>query len=288
MDLTGKVALVTGAGRGLGWGISLALARAGARVCATDIDEADLARARRGIENDDRVVAGEVWTRRLDVADQSAFEHTVREVVTRWERIDVLVHCAIYMPLTRFEDLEPGDWQRQLDVGLGGFHHGLRAVWTPMVAQGGGHVLGIASGSSQRGYHEEVPYCTLKHAQEGMIKALAVEAHTPGADPAAPSVNTVGPGAPIKPTRLTWEELEALPEEEKATWADPAELGRAFVWLASQPPGRFRGLRFDAGPIVQTLDAEGDDFAFEVDKVTLYPDDFRTRLAWMESYDADA
>jgi len=61
-------------------------------------------------------------------------------------------------------------------------------------------------------------------------------------------------------------------------------LGKAFVWLASQPPQRFSGLRFDAGPIVNALEAEGTDFEVVPEKVTLYPEDFVTRQAWMENY----
>jgi NAD(P)-dependent dehydrogenase (short-subunit alcohol dehydrogenase family) len=273
MDLNGRTALVTGAGRGLGWGVANAFARAGARVCATDVDPAGVERA----VGDIRAARGEALGCHLDVADPTAFRGVVDEVMNRWGRVDVLVHCAIYMPLVRFEALGDDAWRRQLDVGLGGFYNGVRAVWDPMVAQGGGHLMGVASGSSVRGYVDEVAYCTVKHAQEGFVKALSLEAQERGI-----GVNTVGPGAPIKTTRLTWEELEALPQEAKRDWADPVELGRAFVWLASQPPTRFTGLRFDAGRIVETLDREGEGFAFEAEKVTMYPEDFRARVAWRE------
>lgn len=128
------------------------------------------------------------------------------------------------MPLAPFKVTTKGEWQRQLDVGLGGLFHGVKAVWEAMVAGGGGHIVGIASGSSVRGYHDEVPYCTIKHAQEGFVKALALEAREHRI-----AVNTVGPGKPIKTTRVTWEELEKLPKEQKAAWADPKDLGRAFV-----------------------------------------------------------
>nr|MBA2668228.1 SDR family NAD(P)-dependent oxidoreductase [Trueperaceae bacterium] len=202
MDLTGRTAIVTGAGRGLGWGVAMALARAGARVCITDIDEDDVARAVRDVE----AAGGQALGRGLDVADRGAFDAVARDVTGRWGRIDVLVHAAIHMPLVRFEALDDASWQRQLDVGLGGFYHGIRAVWGTMVAQGGGHVMGIASGSSVRGYVDEVAYCTIKHAQEGMVKALALEAQERSI-----AVNTVGPGAAIKTTRITWQELEALP-----------------------------------------------------------------------------
>ena len=83
---------------------------------------------------------------------------------------------------------------------------------------------------------------------------------------------------------MTWAEHDHAPAELRATWADPVELGRAWVWLAAQPPGRFNGYRFDAAPLVDTLAREGDDFEFAPEKVTLYPDDFRARQAWYQTY----
>lgn len=275
MDLSGKTALITGAGRGFGWGIAVALARAGASVCVTDINRDDIARTVSDIESEGYEASGAY----LDVSDLQAFEATVAEVVARWGRLDVLVHNAIYMPLITFEETSPELWWRQIQVSLGGLYNGARAVWGVMKRQGGGHIMGIASGSSLRGYKEEVTYCTAKHGQEGFIKALALEAL-----PHNIAINTVGPGRLIKPTRMTWVELEQVPEEEKTKWADPAELGKAFAWLATQSPRRFSGLRFDAGPIVATLAAEGNEFTFAPEKVTMYVEDFVARQAWLENY----
>jgi NAD(P)-dependent dehydrogenase (short-subunit alcohol dehydrogenase family) len=275
MLLEGKVALVTGAGRGLGWGIARALGRAGAKVCASDIDPGELARAASDLEADGSVA----WIQHLDVVDRNAFQEVVQAVVARWGRLDVLVHCAMYMPLIRFEQCSHDLWWRQFQINLGGFYNATRAVWEVMKAQGGGHLIGIASGSSFRGYKNEVAYCTGKHALEGFVKALALEVA-----PYHIALNTMGPGKKIKPTDVTWEELERMPEEKKADFADPVRLGQAFVWLACQPPSRFSGLRFDAGPIVDTIAVEGFDFEFAPEKVTRYPDDLVARLAWQASY----
>lgn len=275
VDLTGRTALVTGAGRGLGWGIAVALARAGARVCISDIDADNVHRAVATVEEEGGTAMGVPF----DVADRAAFEHAVGLVVERWGRLDAMVHAAIYMPLERFADTSDEDWRRQLDVGLGGFYNGVRASWAPMVRQGGGHLIGIASGSSVRGYVDEVPYCTLKHALEGFVKSLALEAVDAGL-----ALNTVGPGAPIKPTRLTWDELASTPAEVRAGWADPRDLGRAFAWLTAQEPTSWTGLRFDAGPIRDCLDREGAAFEVTPERVTLYPDDFRARQAWCRDY----
>ena len=272
--LAGKVACVTGAGRGLGWGIARAFGRAGARVCISDIDDGELARSASDLGSD----GTEFLSRHLDVSDLDAFEAMVDLVVSRWGRLDVMVQNAVYMPLIRFEDTSPDLWWRQLHVSLGGMFNAVKSVWEVMKGQGGGHVMGIASGSSFRGYRKEVTYCTGKHGQEGMFKALALEAAQYNI-----ALNTIGPGKRVKPTDVTWAALDAMPAEEKAGWADPVELGKAWVWLAAQPPARFSGLRFDGGPIVDAIGREGWDFEFAPHKVTMYPQDFVARQEWMAS-----
>jgi NAD(P)-dependent dehydrogenase (short-subunit alcohol dehydrogenase family) len=275
--LTGKVALVTGAARGFGWGIARALGHAGARVCVTDTNVAELGRA----EQDLRTDGTEVLALPLDVADLGAFEATVQRVAEQWGRLDVLVHNAIYMPLVRLEATSPELWWQQLHISLGGLYNGVHAAWPVMKQQGGGHIIGIASGSSVRGYMDEVTYCTAKHGQEGFVKALSLESA-----PDNIAINTIGPGKPIKPTGIEWETVDQMPASEKARWTDPVTLGRAFAWLASQPPRRFSGYRFDAGPISDTLAAEGYDFEFTPEKVTLYATDFVARQQWYASYPA--
>jgi NAD(P)-dependent dehydrogenase (short-subunit alcohol dehydrogenase family) len=275
MVLTGKVALVTGSGRGLGWGIARALGRAGARVCISDINPDELARSARDLADD----GTEHMRLHLDVSDLAAFEAVARQVADRWGRLDVLVHNAIYMPLITFDETTPEAWWQQIRVGLGGTFNGTRAVWNLMKAQGGGHIIGVASGSSFRGYRKEISYCTVKHGLEGFVKALSLEARAFNI-----ALNTIGPGTPIKPTRITWAELDRTPPAVKAAWADPVELGKAWVWLAAQPPSRFNGYRFDAANIVRTITAEGCDFPFAPGKVTRYVDDFLARQEWYASY----
>ena len=260
-----SVALVTGGGRGLGWGIALAFGQAGYRVCVTDINADELA-----LTSADLDAGGVEYTAVIsDAGDRDACNRLVADIIDQWGRLDVVVHNGIYMPLVTFDDTTPDEWDRQLDVGLGGMFNLTHAAWGQMKAQGGGHIVGIASGSSFRGFKEEIAYCTVKHGVEGFVKALSLESADYNI-----ALNTIGPGAPIKPTRMTRAELDLLPADEKAGWADPVELGRAFVWLANQPPSNINGHRLDAGLIVATLDREGDDFDFSPDKVTMYPDDY--------------
>jgi NAD(P)-dependent dehydrogenase (short-subunit alcohol dehydrogenase family) len=270
-----RVALVTGAARGLGWGIARAFGLAGARVCVTDVDADELARCAKDLAAD----GTDFDAHRSDVADLAACRTVVQSIVERWGRLDVVVHNAIYMPLITFDATTPQEWTRQLNVGLGGMFNCTHASWEQMKAQGGGHVIGIASGSSVRGYKEEIAYCTIKHGVEGFVKALSYEAASHNI-----AVNTIGPGARIKPTRMTWADYDRASADLAATWADPVVLGRAWVWLAAQLPTRFNGCRFDAATLVRTIEREGPEFEFAAEKVTLYPDDFRMRLERYRNY----
>ena len=275
MRLDGKVALVTGAAQGFGWGIARALGQAGARVCATDVNTEELAYSHQGYEDD----GSEFLLRRLDAGNPEDFNQVVHEVVDRWGRLDVLVHAGVVMPLVKFEYTSLQSARRQLDICLGGIIYGTRAVWDVMKNQGGGHIIGIASGSSFRGYVDEVIYCAGKHGVEGFVKALAFEA-----SPYNIALNTIGPGKPIKPTGVGQSEVDRMSDEETAGWTNPIDLGKAFVWLANQPPSRYTGLRFDAGPIIDTIAAEGWDFEFTPEKVTPYADDVLARFHWQANY----
>ena len=270
LRLAGQVAWVTGAGRGFGAGIARGLAQAGARVCITDIDAGELAATAEEIRSD----GGDVLLRLADVADAAAMQATADAIVAQWGRLDVVVNNAAVMPLVPFEQHTPEFWRKMIDVNLTGVYHGVWAAWPHMVRQGGGHCIAIASGASVRGFVDEVAYCAAKHGIEGFTKALALEAA-----PHNIALNTMGPGKLIKPTSITRYDEANLSDADRARWTDPLLLAPAFVWLATQPPARFTGLRFDAGPLADTIAAEGYDFAFAPEKATLYVEDMKERLA---------
>ena len=279
-QLEGKVALVTGAGRGLGYGIAEAFGRAGVKVCATDVDEEDMAASFRGTE----LSGTHLLTLPLDVADPEMFDDVVRRVVSEWGRLDVLVHAAAIMPVISLDDTSHEFWWHELHIHLGGLFNGAKAVRDSLKAQGGGHIISVASRAGFFAYPNGVAYCVGKHGLEGFSKSLGIEWA-----PHNIAVNTMGPGSGkrIKPTGMTLAEAALVPEDVRSNWTDPAELGMGFVWLASQHPGRFTGLCFDAGMVADTIAAEGWDFEFAARKVTPDPKDMESRWEWQEQWERE-
>ncbi|MEM7129431.1 MAG: SDR family oxidoreductase [Chloroflexota bacterium] len=267
--LADKVIFVTGAGRGLGSGVARGLAQLGAKLCITDVNENELAQTLDEIQRD----GNDALTLTADVCDFAQMQSAVDVTVQQWGRLDMMVNNAAIMPLVPFTETTPELWQTIIDINLTGVYNGSKAAWPQMVKQGGGHCVAIASGASVRGFVDEVAYCTAKHGLEGFTKALAIEAKA-----ANIGVNTMGPGKRIKPTSISRAEAENLSADQLAKWADPATLAPAFGWLALQPPTRYTGLRFDAGPLADTVTTEGYNFEFAPEKVTLYVEEFRTRL----------
>ena len=267
--LQGKTVWVTGAGRGFGAGIAKGLALAGARVGICDVDAAELEMTTAEIQ----AAGGDVLARVVDVTDFRDMETMADALVQRWGQLDVVVNNAAIMPLVGFEGHTPEFWQKMIGVNLTGVYHGVRAAWPHLLAAGGGHCIAIASGASVRGFRAEIAYCAAKHGIEGFTKALAMEA-----EPYNIAVNTMGPGKRLKPTSITRAGEAQVPAAERNQWTDPLLLAPAFAWLAAQPPARFTGLRFDAGPLADTIAAEGYEFAFAPEKATLYVEDFKQRL----------
>ena len=267
--LHGKVAWVTGAGRGFGAGIAQGLALAGARVGISDVNAAELNVTAAAI----RAAGGKVVAHAVDVTDFEAMQGMAVALVAEWGRLDIVVNNAAIMPLVPFSHHTPEFWQKMIGVNLTGVYYGVHAAWPHLIAEGGGHCIAIASGASVRGFRDEVAYCAAKHAIEGFTKALAIEA-----EPLNIAINTMGPGKRIKPTSIARVEEATIPEDERSQWTDPLLLAPAFTWLAAQPPSRFTGLRFDAGPLADTIGAEGYDFEFAPEKATLYVEDFKQRL----------
>ena len=179
MSLSGKTALVTGGGRGIGRAIAERLSAAGARVVVTG-------RTRTEIDEVAQATGGLAIT--ADLAERSQVERLVGKL-ERSGRVDVLINNAGIADSAPFERTSDELWDRAMAINVTAAFLLCRALVPPMIAAGWGRVINVASNAGLTGYAYTTAYCASKHAMVGLTRAIAVEtARTPV------TVNAVCPG----------------------------------------------------------------------------------------------
>jgi 3-oxoacyl-[acyl-carrier protein] reductase len=187
VDLDGKVALVTGAARGIGQAIADLFAENGARVVYTDIDvpavQAAVARQPGG------------FALELDVTNAEQVEEVLRQVVTQFGRLDILVNNAGVNTLAHrvnIDEFPREEWDRILDVDLNGVFNMSRAASRILVAQGSGRIINIASIAGLVPLRLQCPFVAAKAAVVNLTKAMALEL-----GPRGILVNAIAPGSTL-------------------------------------------------------------------------------------------
>ncbi len=171
LGLDRKVALVTGAGSGIGRAIALSLASEGARLVATDM-QGDTAEA-TAAEAANR--GAEALGATLDVTQYEQARTVVQEAVQRFGRLDVLVNCAGAWRIGLFMDMQPEDWAFEINVCLMGVVNCTRAALDPMMAQQSGKIVNISSDAGRVGEFRQAVYSGAKAGVIGFAKAVARE-----------------------------------------------------------------------------------------------------------------
>ncbi len=186
MRLKDKVAIVTGGGRGLGQMFSIALAKEGARVVATDV--ISLENTVKEIE----AIGGMAKGFRGDVTSEAETVKVAEDTVKAFGRIDILVNCAaIYYGLVRkpFFEIDPKEWDKLMAVNVKGVWLCVRAVFPYMKQQNKGKIINISSETFFTGSHGFVHYVSSKGAIIGLTRALAIEL-----GPHNININALAPG----------------------------------------------------------------------------------------------
>jgi short-subunit dehydrogenase len=165
------VAIVTGAGSGIGRALSLQLARSGARLQLVDIDADGLDSLAVEIE----ASGAEAIQTIADVADAQAVEKLVAATVRRYNRLDFLFNNGAVGSVGTVEDHSIERWRRLIDVNLLGVVHGVAAAYPRMIRQGFGHIINTASVAGLVPVPNIAPYAATKHAVVGLSLALRVE-----------------------------------------------------------------------------------------------------------------
>ncbi len=217
MKLAGKIALVTGAGRGIGRAIALGFAAQGARLALAARTVSELEETARQIAE----ISGEPGAGTLvipvDVTDQAGVDSMVKRTLDRFTNIDILVNNAgIGGPVGVLQDNDISAWMQTLQVNVIGPYLCCRAVIPAMVRQGGGKIITLAGAGANNGWAYLSAYCASKAAVVRLTEVLSIELEEQNIQ-----VNALGPGSIH--TRM-WEELRDGAADVNAT--DLHELGQ--------------------------------------------------------------
>ncbi|MGB9853751.1 MAG: SDR family NAD(P)-dependent oxidoreductase [Candidatus Bathyarchaeales archaeon] len=185
-DLKDRVAIVTGAGQGIGKEIALHLARSGAKVVIIDIGD-KIFEVLKDVEN----LGREGLAVKCDVSNGKEVDETVKKTVSKFGRIDILVNNAGIYPLKPLIYMTEQDWEKVLNINLKGALLFTKAVLPKMIEQKRGVIINISSvAGSVIGYQNLVHYSTSKAGMLGFTKAAALELAQYGI-----RVNAIAPGA---------------------------------------------------------------------------------------------
>lgn len=230
-SLTGRTAVVTGAGSGIGRGIALALAEAGAWVLAADLDEASARSTCADIERSN----GAADSLKVDVRHRPEIDHMVDHAVARRGRLDILVSAAgIGGPNASLLELEDEDWDNVIATNLRSLFQCARAAARKMAERTSGSIINITSQLSDVAQPNATAYVASKGGGKSLTKAMALDLAEHGI-----RVNAIAPG--LTNTNMTRLDTQAGLEARRkiiahipmGRAAEPKDIAGAAVFLAS-------------------------------------------------------
>lgn len=229
-DLTGKSAIITGGSKGLGLAMAAGLASAGARVMLVNRNAAEGSQASQELRD---AFGKEALSFPADITDESQAEAMVKEAMSAFGRIDILINSAGINIRGAIDEVTPADFNKVMDVNVNGTWLCCRAVTPFMKKQGRGSIINLASTLGLVGLANRTPYTASKGAVVQMTRALALELA-----PFHINVNAICPGPFLTEMNLPIaESAEAKNFIVGATalgrWGQLREIQGAAIFLAS-------------------------------------------------------
>jgi NAD(P)-dependent dehydrogenase (short-subunit alcohol dehydrogenase family) len=248
-DFTGKVALVTGGGNGIGAATCRAFAAAGAQVAIVDRNAA----AAEAIAAEITSRNGHAASHAIDVADRDAFARLTEGIAEAWGGIDILVNGAGTTVRRMIGEMSAEDWDRVLAVNLTGAFHGIQAVLPHMRARGGGAIVNIASIAGQRiSFGGTANYTASKAGLLGLTRHAAYELAPDGirVNAVCPGPTATGFGGAVPTEETKAERARKIP---LGRMCEPEDIADPILFLAGDAARMITGvaLTVDGGVLVK-------------------------------------
>lgn len=246
MRLNGKVAIITGSGRGLGKEAALLFAEEGAKVVVCDINKEAADEVASAINGN----GGEAMAARVDVTDAASIQTMADAVMQRFGKIDVLVNNAGITADAQLVKMTDDQWDRVINVNLKGVYLCSKAIAPLMIAKGSGRIINTSSVVGVYGNFGQSNYVATKAGVIGMTKVWAKELGRKGI-----TVNAVAPGFTMTEMMATVPEKVLTTIKEKTPLGrlgEPRDIAYAYLYLASDEASFVNGatIQVDGGLVL--------------------------------------
>jgi NAD(P)-dependent dehydrogenase (short-subunit alcohol dehydrogenase family) len=226
MSLNNKVAIVTGAKQGIGFGIAMALAKEGCKVVVSDLDQEGCDKAVKALEAE----GATAFAVKCDVSKKADVDNLISETMAKFGQLDILVNNAGIFPFVPFAKMTEEDWDKVMNVNLKSIF--LTSSSAIKVMKDGSKIVNISSIASLVAFEGLTHYCGSKGAVNAFVRALAVELA-----PRKINVNAVAPGAIATPgvtgvldDNTRNQMMNTIPWKR---WGEAEDIANAVVFLSS-------------------------------------------------------